>query len=113
MVIRAIRGLKLRISFLNQVFLYGATFLVEVDADHVGGFFIERKRQQILPVLYLLKGFLCRAVEFELHDIAVQWGLYQQVYAAVAGLVFRVAVEAEHLEHHPHNILVVVLAVHA
>ena len=82
-----------------------AELRAEVRSDLDDGASVALPWEGVTLVVNLLHGLLGRAVILEFHDIDVLVGFQDEVYAAVAGLVFGFDVEAAEGCHDEHDIL--------
>ena len=62
-------------------------------------------------VFNLFQGFIGTLVDFKLKDIDIVLGLHQQVDSSVAGRVFNVNIESQHLEDDVNGIVEVLLLI--
>ena len=83
-------------GLLYNPLVYGACLLGEVYSYYIcftlillGSEGVSEELQLIVLVFYLLQCFLGSAIELKFHNVALLRCLYQQVYAAVRGVVLR------------------------
>ena len=88
-----------------------AVLLGEVEAYADNLLAVELERERIVAVFNLLQSLLSGAVQLEFHHVAILRRLQHQVYAAAAGAVLGLHIEAHQLGHYPHHVLIVVLQV--